>query len=194
MQQRLSVHAAHLILISGLYLAGCATTKEDLLPQEGPSMLDIYEGHLDRVGQGEIAPRTAQRAACRTKGDDGDESPESQSTPGCMEHEKSTQLANRQYGELVDYTREANHEIDVLFPKLPNPTLVMFVFPHLAGQEQMPVPGYATSFSMYEKTEFALPGEVSQKQPRRSQSKTNPADGSSKTSGLHAVSQSVTQQ
>ncbi len=38
----------------------------------------------------------------------------------------------------------------------------MYVFPHLAGEEKMPVPGYATSFSMYSKTEFALPGEVSQ--------------------------------
>lgn len=36
----------------------------------------------------------------------------------------------------------------------------MCVFPHLAGEESVPVPGYATAFPMYERTEYALPGEV----------------------------------
>jgi len=61
---------------------------------------------------------------------------------------------------LQGYTREAFNEIDVLFPRLPNPTLVMYVFPHLAGETQAPVPGYATAFPMYEQVEYALPGEV----------------------------------
>ncbi len=62
---------------------------------------------------------------------------------------------------LHGYTREAFNELDVLFPRLPNPTLVMYVFPHLAGEEGVPVPGYATSFPMYERVEYALPGETS---------------------------------
>ena len=62
--------------------------------------------------------------------------------------------------DLEGYTREAFNEIDVLFPRLPNPTLVMYVFPHLAGDTHAPVPGYATAFSMYEQVEYALPGEV----------------------------------
>ena len=57
-------------------------------------------------------------------------------------------------------TREAFNEIDVLFPRLPNPTLVMYVFPHLAGEARAPVPGYSTAFPMYEQVEYALPGEV----------------------------------
>ena len=61
---------------------------------------------------------------------------------------------------LQGYTRDAFNEIDVLFPRLPNPTLVMYVFPHLAGDAQAPVPGYATAFPMYEQVEYALPGEV----------------------------------
>jgi conjugative transfer region lipoprotein (TIGR03751 family) len=36
----------------------------------------------------------------------------------------------------------------------------MFVFPHLAGEAGVPVPGYATTFPMYERAEYALPGEV----------------------------------
>ncbi len=61
---------------------------------------------------------------------------------------------------LHGYTRDAANEIDAIFPRLPNPTLVMYVFPHLAGEESVPVPGYATAFPMYERTEYALPGEV----------------------------------
>jgi len=61
---------------------------------------------------------------------------------------------------LQGYTREAFNEIDVLFPRLPNPSLVMYVFPHLAGEAHAPVPGYATAFPMYEQVEYALPGEV----------------------------------
>jgi conjugative transfer region lipoprotein (TIGR03751 family) len=64
---------------------------------------------------------------------------------------------------LEGYTREAFKELDTLFPRLPNPTLVMYVFPHLAGESQAPVPGYTTAFPMYEQVEYALPGEVSER-------------------------------
>ena len=61
---------------------------------------------------------------------------------------------------LQGYTRDAFNEIDVLFPRLPNPTLVMYVFPHLAGETQcVPVPGYATAFPMYEQVEYACPAK-----------------------------------
>jgi len=58
-----------------------------------------------------------------------------------------------------DYTRNARNELDVLFPRLPNPTLVMYVYPHISSSG-VPVPGYSTSFPMYERTEYALPGET----------------------------------
>ena len=61
---------------------------------------------------------------------------------------------------LSGYSRDVFNEIDVLFARLPNPTLVMYVFPHLAGKTRAPVPGYATAFPMYEQVEYALPGEV----------------------------------
>ncbi len=61
--------------------------------------------------------------------------------------------------DLYGYTRNASNEIEGLFPKLPNPELVMYVYPHLTAKKR-PVPGYATQFSMYEKDEYALPGEI----------------------------------
>ena len=121
-----------LSLIS-LVLAGCASTKDAVLPQDGPSMQAIYEGHVHamaahdpQVIRGELGHRPVVTGEAALQG----------------------------------YTREAFNEINVLFPRLPNPTLVMYVFPHLAGQGRAPVPGYTTAFPMYEQVEYALPGEV----------------------------------
>ena len=43
--------------------------------------------------------------------------------------------------DLSNYTRSAATELTTRFPRVPNPTLVMFVFPHIVGGD-MPVPGY----------------------------------------------------
>ena len=123
------------VLVSiSLLVGGCASTKEAVLPQDGPSMQAIYEAHLE-----EMAARDPQ--AIRSE------------------------LGNRPLGagiiSLEGYTRDAYNEIETIFPRLPNPTLVMYVFPHLATEERVPVPGYATTFPMYERVEYALPGEVS---------------------------------
>ena len=56
------------------------------------------------------------------------------------------------------YTREAATEIATRFPRVPNPTLVMYVFPHLALD--MPIPGYVTTFPTWESAPYALPGET----------------------------------
>ena len=58
------------------------------------------------------------------------------------------------------FVREAANEIDTVFARLPNPTLVMYIYPHLSGGERTPVPGYVTTFPFYERVEYALPGEV----------------------------------
>jgi len=56
-----------------------------------------------------------------------------------------------------NWTRGAVSEIRSQFPRLPNPDLVMYVFPHLNGNT--PVPGYSTVFPFYTRTQYALPGE-----------------------------------
>ncbi len=43
------------------------------------------------------------------------------------------------------------------FPRLPNPDMVLYVFPHLNGNT--PVPGYSTVFPFYTRPQYALPGE-----------------------------------
>ncbi|MCL2590244.1 MAG: TIGR03751 family conjugal transfer lipoprotein [Betaproteobacteria bacterium] len=47
---------------------------------------------------------------------------------------------------------------ETAFPRLPNPDLVMFVFPHMAGG--VPIPGYSTVFPMFGRVEYAMPGET----------------------------------
>lgn len=56
-------------------------------------------------------------------------------------------------------SRGAENELSGLFPLLPNPGICMYVWPHLGGGG-FPVPGYTTCFKMYERDEYALPGEV----------------------------------
>ena len=134
MKQPLTRIAA-LGLIS-LVLAGCASTKDGVLPQDGPSMKAIYTAHVEEMNARE---------------------------PQIVRGELGSRPLATGEAALRGYTREAFNEIDVLFPRLPNPTLVMYVFPHLAGTARAPVPGYTTAFPMYEQVEYALPGEVPSK-------------------------------
>jgi conjugative transfer region lipoprotein (TIGR03751 family) len=116
-----------------LVLSGCASTKDAVLPQDGPPMKAIYEQHIQEMGAHD--PLVVREVLGNRPVVDGE-------------------------GALHGYTREAYNEIDTTFPRVPNPSLVMYVFPHLAGNEQVPVPGYVTTFPMYERVEYALPGEV----------------------------------
>jgi conjugative transfer region lipoprotein (TIGR03751 family) len=59
----------------------------------------------------------------------------------------------------VTYTRTAATEVYSQFRRLPNPDLAMYVFPHLAGSDPVPVPGYTTVFPLYQRVQYALPGE-----------------------------------
>ncbi len=60
------------------------------------------------------------------------------------------------------YTRTQENEINSQFPQLPNPSIVMYVYPHEAGTRfnKTPIPGYSTVFPMYQHVYYAMPGEV----------------------------------
>ena len=122
------------MLAIALVLDACASKKDRVIPDTGPTMLEIYRKHMAGLGHSSTQPLWEQRH-----------------TPG----ERGTS----------PYTRAALSEIQTRFERLPNPDLVMYVFPHLAGGGRYPVPGYSTVFSLYEDVEYALPGEVSSTQP-----------------------------
>ena len=122
-----------LLLIASISLVACADSKDTILPADGPSMKSIYTEHFNDIG---MRDRLNVRQELKSRPLETDAA------------------------DLAGYTRDAFNELDAHFPRLPNPTLVMYVFPHLAGAERVPVPGYATTFPLYRQVEYALPGEV----------------------------------
>ena len=122
-----------LTLIVLISLAACAGNKDTILPLDGADMKTIYTEHFNDIGM--------------------------RDTTSVREELKARPL-NTDVIDLGGYTRDAFNELDRHFPRLPNPSLVMYVFPHLAGAERVPVPGYATTFPLYRQVEYALPGEV----------------------------------
>ncbi|WP_338523652.1 TIGR03751 family conjugal transfer lipoprotein [Pseudomonas batumici] len=118
-----------------LLTGGCTTDKGDLLPHGSQTMTDLWDQHTGPAPQGAlIRPLHEARLALRRPLDDT----------------STDQLA---------YTRTARNEIHSQFKRLPNPDLVMYVFPHLAGSDPVPVPGYSTVFPFYQRVQYALPGE-----------------------------------
>lgn len=136
------VAIAMLGLISLALLSGCATSKDELMPTNGVTMQELWEQGTTAGGESHHTGSPGQRAVDDARGalrrpiDDGE-----------------------MRAELTRYTRNAANEIYSQFSRLPNPDLVMFVYPHLAGGESVPVPGYSTVFPLYNKPQYAMPGE-----------------------------------
>lgn len=119
-----------------LALTGCAS-KDMLLPPGDHTMLDLWRTHTSSVQGAEVRLNEARQQVRRPLSV-GDEHPSS--------------------GPRADLRQRA-HSLNQQFPRLPNPDLVMYVFPHLAGEESVPVPGYSTVFPLYRHVPYALPGE-----------------------------------
>ncbi|MEP8336690.1 TIGR03751 family conjugal transfer lipoprotein [Klebsiella pneumoniae] len=121
------------LLLAALWLAGCSTSKEQLLPPGDSTMLDLWQ-------QKSGSPQMTAEARAVLRRDLND-----------VER-------NAQPAVAESYSRGANSEIQQQFPRLPNPDLVMYVFPHMTVGN-VPVPGYSTVFPFYSQVQYALPGE-----------------------------------
>jgi conjugative transfer region lipoprotein (TIGR03751 family) len=121
------------LLAACLFLCACGTSHDELLPvDKDTTMLKLWNRHTGGVQQVTLDQSGLFRPL--------------------------TDI--RQTGEVSQsYTRTAANEIEQLFPRLPNPDLVMYVYPHLSGNEPVPVPGYSTVFPFYSRIQYALPGE-----------------------------------
>lgn len=122
-------------------LSGCATRQgEKVLPHGQSTMLDIWNQNTAGSGaRGTTRELLDARQVLRrplTTADVG-----------------ATANSN------IPYTRTAQTEVKQLFSRLPDPDLVMYVFPHLAGSQPTPVPGYSTVFPFYREVQYAMPGE-----------------------------------
>ncbi|VFR21483.1 putative lipoprotein [plant metagenome] len=123
-------------------LAGCATSKEKLLPHGDNTMMDVWQ---QNAGDGGGAGQTARRQLLDAR----------QNLRRSLT-ETDVQAAP---AEQTRYTRTARNEVHRQFQRLPNPDLVMYVYPHLAGTDPVPVPGYTTVFPLYQRVQYAMPGE-----------------------------------
>lgn len=133
--------AVLLAVVAATALGGCATSSEKLLPRGEHTMLDIWQRETGGTGTGNQAGRQLLDARQNLR------------RPLSDAHTQTVPALN------AAYTRTAANEIRRQFHRLPNPDLVMYVFPHLAGTDPVPVPGYSTVFPLYQRVQYAMPGE-----------------------------------
>ena len=134
-------------------LAGCASNALSAVLADGPRMIDLYRGTAapERGSAPEEPATPVTGARCRWWLFDWPcEAPEAPASEPEAE-------AGR---DAASYTRTASNELELLFPRLPNPDIYIHVLPHLATEERVPVPGYTTAVPLYERVEYALPGEL----------------------------------
>ena len=145
-------------------LAGCASTEPASVLAGGPRMIELYRGtaaepspeppggpEAPQAPEGTVpeAPKAAMvQARCRW---------------GWFrwrcEAPAATPPAPCACGDAPAYTRTAANELELLFPRLPNPDVFIYVPAHLATELRIPVPGYTTAVPLYDRVEYALPGE-----------------------------------
>lgn len=128
------------LLMVAATLGGCATKKDAVLPAGDFTMQQVWQ-QASGGGSGYAAQRQLldARQSLRRPLADADIA----AAPA----------------EQAHYTRTAANEIRRQFRRLPNPDVVMYVFPHLAGTDPVPVPGYSTVFPLYQRVQYAMPGE-----------------------------------
>ncbi|CDL79959.1 TIGR03751 family conjugal transfer lipoprotein [Xenorhabdus cabanillasii] len=125
------------LFFASTFLMGCTTSKEKLMPAGEHNMMEIWQGKAgEKVSTGQLNQRV-RNTHIRPLNMHG--------------QEKQIMLSDT-------YSRTQETEISQQFPRLPNPDMVMYIFPHLS-QGNLPVPGYSTVFSFYQQVQYAMPGE-----------------------------------
>lgn len=132
-----------ILLVIPVLLSACSSPH--VLPDRGDDIKTIYDRHV--TGK---SPETTTQPA--TAGNDTKLSKVTVNYQPIRPASDNTQ-------DLAPFTRNQYNETRPLFPVLPNPQLVMYVRPHLSLKGH-PIPGYSVPFRMYEKDEYAMPGEV----------------------------------
>lgn len=141
----LNPNAVAVTLLAAL-LAGCSVTGPRESPlravtEGSPTVLDVYRGKTTTTtSTSSISPKETARER--------------------LVRDSAARPIAQGDGQTQRYW-SALEPLQQRFARVPNPDLVMVVFPHLA-KGKYPVPGYVTAFPMYETTEYALPGEVAE--------------------------------
>ena len=122
-------------IVISLIASGCSTSKDELLPHGDNTMMDVWDQGASGSGNSTSSRQLLDaRQNLRRPLETGED-------------------------DTAKFTRTAQNEIYSQFKRLPNPDLVMYVFPHLAGSDPAPIPGYTTVFPLYQRVQYAMPGE-----------------------------------
>lgn len=131
-----------LTLVAALIsLTSCSSMRGNVVPQSGPTMEQVYDG-VD--GQDNLS--------------DANSTSNQENLNKLRKQVSASQTTPVVPTTLMMATVSAN-AVSQQFRKLPNPEIKMYVYPHLAGQDQVPVPGYFTAFNVYDHDYYALPQE-----------------------------------
>ncbi|WP_156294427.1 TIGR03751 family conjugal transfer lipoprotein [Serratia oryzae] len=122
------------LLCLAVLLTGCSTTKDEMLPPGDSTMLELWQNKGSSTRTATEARSTLRR--------------------GLTDDDSAVRQAIEE-----SYTRTAENEIQQVFPRLPNPDMVIYIYPHMAGNAPAPVPGYSSVFPFYSRVQYALPGE-----------------------------------
>ncbi|KOE64193.1 TIGR03751 family conjugal transfer lipoprotein [Aggregatibacter actinomycetemcomitans] len=122
-----------MLFVAVSLITACSTSKNDLLPTSDSTMRDIWHKATGNNAQFQTYRNNAR----------------SLEAPRYIPA-----------GEQQSYSRTAENEITNLFPRLPNPDLIMYVYPHLSESgEPMPIPGYTSVIPFYGRVQYAQPSE-----------------------------------
>ncbi len=132
------------LLVGGailLGMVGCASgpSESERLPDEGPTTRQVYERHMAGEPPNGEPPATG-----------GASSPLSPVLMPGTPIAPSADSETRGGRQALDYLQQD-------FQRVPNPEILGYVYPHLAGD--LPVPGYYTAFPLRAETPYAEPGE-----------------------------------
>lgn len=128
------------VTISGCSVMGSRESPVNEATKGSPTVVEIYRGQANRDYGGlreQRVPTVRERL------------------------QESSGRGVREGDEVTNRYWSALEPMQQRFTRVPNPDLVMVVYPHLA-QGKYPVPGYLTMFPMYEQSLYAKPGEVAE--------------------------------
>jgi conjugative transfer region lipoprotein (TIGR03751 family) len=132
-----------LISIISMNLNAC-TSMNQVMPKQGPSMENIY----DEVGKSQTLHDTAASKSNIQRSQN----------PSDLNVVREIVKTTSPSGDFSENPPVKNHWQG--FHKELNPTLMLYIYPHLAGDEGLPVPGYRTAFTAYERDHYAFSNNV----------------------------------
>jgi len=122
--------------IALLSLNACSTVSGNVVPKSGPKMEKVYDSMQTEESSDEDGSST--RFLDKNLND--------------IQIGIARQIPKPSEYNFKKYQKSGLKD----FKKLPNPEITLYVYPHFAGQEQMPVPGYFTRFNVYERDYYSL--------------------------------------